>query len=91
MVIWPRSASLEVLVSASTSTGSLPVVKLSFNLPQPELDSLKSLAEARGITMTHALRQAIATEVLLDSEISDGSKVIIESRDGVRREVIFRG
>jgi len=66
------------------------VVKASFNLPREELDGLKELAKKRHVSVTQALRQAIATERFL-SEQPPGSRVFIEDSDGNRREVVFRG
>jgi len=69
---------------------TLAVVKVSFNLPKDELDGLRELATRRRVTVTQALRQAIATERFL-AEQPQGSKVFIEDPDGKMREVVFRG
>jgi len=69
---------------------TVPVVKVSFNLPEDELEQLRELADARRVSVTQALRQAIATEWFLADQ-PDGSKVLIESPDGRVREVVFRG
>jgi len=65
------------------------VVKVSFNLPAEELQGLRELAEKRHVSVTQALRQAIATERFLASQ-PEGSKVLIEEPDGRMREVVFR-
>lgn len=67
------------------------VVKASFNLPEDELDRLRALAAARSVTVTQALRQAIATERFI-AEQPEGTKVLIQE-PGKRkaREVVFRG
>jgi hypothetical protein len=67
------------------------IVKASFNLPAGELDRLRALAATRNITVTQALRQAIATECFL-AEQPTGSRVLLQN-PGERsaREVVFRG
>jgi len=74
----------------ATATHLSPVVKASFNLPREELAGLKSLAKKRSVSVTQALRQAIATERFL-AEQPAGSRVFIEDPEGNKREVVFRG
>jgi hypothetical protein len=66
------------------------MVKASFNLPREELEGLRELAKKRRVSVTQALRQAIATERFLADQ-PEGSKVFIEDPDGKMREVVFRG
>jgi hypothetical protein len=56
--------------------------RVSVNLTEEAIKSLEALAHKRGITMTEALRKAIATEKFLVDEVSEGSKVLIRSKDG---------
>lgn len=56
--------------------------RVSVNLTEEAIKSLEALAQKRGITMTDALRKAIATEKFLVDEVGEGSKVLIESKDG---------
>jgi hypothetical protein len=65
------------------------VVKSSFNLPETELDDLRRIARMRGVTATHALRQAIATLTFLN-DLPRGSKVLVRESDGAQREIVFR-
>lgn len=69
----------------------MKVVKASFNLPEDELDKLRALAASRCVSVTQALRQAIATECFIADQPS-GSKVLIQPPDSkTAREVVFRG
>lgn len=62
--------------------------KVSFNLPQDELDALRQLAERRHTTATQVIRQALATELLLQDIVDDGQTLI--AKDGRRgRELFF--
>ena len=74
--------------TASADQQSVRVVKASFNLPERELDALREVARRRAITVTQALRQAIALFVWLANQ-SENSKFLVESPDGTRREVVF--
>lgn len=64
------------------------VVKASFNLPLRELEALRDIARRRSVSVTQALRQAIAIFVFL-TNLPEGTKVLVEEPDGRRREVVF--
>ncbi len=64
------------------------MVKVSVNLPEEDYAVLKGLAERRKISFTQALRQAIASEKLLDEVTQQGGKLVIE-RGRQRREVVL--
>jgi predicted transcriptional regulator len=65
-------------------------VKLSVNLPEETVTNLRELAEKRGITLTEALRRAIANEHFLEDEVKSGGKVLVEKPDKTVREIVFR-
>jgi len=65
------------------------LTKVSLSLPAEDVATLKELAARRRTTLTQTLRQAIASEKLLDDEIRAGSKVLIK-RGNTTTEVIFR-
>jgi hypothetical protein len=56
--------------------------RVSVNLTEEAIKSLEALAQKRGVTMTEALRKAIATEKFLVDEVSEGTKVLLLSKDG---------
>ena len=62
--------------------GALDVVKTTLNLPSQELAALKGLAERRSISMTHALRQAIQTELFTQRLIDEGTALLAQTRNG---------
>jgi hypothetical protein len=62
-------------------------VKASFNLPEEELAQLKELAEARRVSVTQALRQAIADSNFIEQQVRDKNKLVVERPDGSQREV----
>jgi predicted transcriptional regulator len=66
------------------------VVKLSANLSDEVVGTLRKLAEKRGTTMTEVLRQAISTEKFLQDEIDAGSKLLIEDKNHNIRQVLIR-
>lgn len=63
-------------------------VRLTADLPIAEANSLRELAAAQGVTVTEALRRAIATESTLQARRKSGSKVLLE-KDGKLSELIF--
>lgn len=63
-------------------------VRLTADLPFAEASILKDLAAQQGVTMTEALRRAIATEGLLQERRKNGSKVLLE-KNGQLSELIF--
>ena len=70
-------------------TEERPMTKVSFNLPAEDLATLKAIAARRNITVTQALRQAIATEKFVEDTIQRGGKLLVQ-RDKTVTEVVFR-
>jgi hypothetical protein len=66
-------------------------LRVSADLPVGTVELLRQLAERQNITLTDALRRAIATESLIQERIEkNGVKVLLEDPDGRTSEVIFR-
>jgi predicted transcriptional regulator len=65
-------------------------VKMSVNLPDEAVENLRAIAEKNGITLTAALRQAIANEKFLEDELNNGGKLLIEADKGPLRQVVFK-
>ena len=65
-------------------------VRLTADLPYAEVDALKVLAEKQGVTMTEALRRAIATEKLLAERRAKGSRVLLDDNGRVTELVFSR-
>lgn len=63
-------------------------VRLTADLPVAEINALKELAAQQGVTLTEALRRAIATEGLLQERRKGGSKVLLE-KNGEISELVF--
>ncbi|MDQ6603397.1 MAG: ribbon-helix-helix protein, CopG family [Chloroflexota bacterium] len=66
------------------------VTKVTVNLPDESVQALKAIADQRQITMTEALRQAIASEQFLQAEIQKGSTVIVQDADNTQRQIVFK-
>jgi hypothetical protein len=64
-------------------------VKASFNLPAEELEVLKRLAKERRVSVTQALRQAIADSSFIEEQVKAHNKLIIERTDGTSRDVVI--
>ena len=70
------------------ATDSSDKVRLTADLPFAEANALKELAAQQGVTMTEALRRALATDGLLQDRRKSGSKVLLE-KDGNLSELVF--
>jgi hypothetical protein len=66
------------------------LVRLSANITENDVESLKEIAEYRGGNMTEALRDAIATEAFVTEVLEKGGKILVERADGTIERVIFR-
>ncbi len=78
-------------MAVSLTGGNIMSVKLTVNLPEDTVEGIKQIAEKRGITVTEALRQALETHRFLDTELRQGSKVLLEKRDRSLRQLVFPG
>lgn len=67
-----------------------PLVKASFNLTESELEELRDVAAARGITVTQVLREALADRRFLADQRAENNKILVESPDGEISRVIFQ-
>jgi hypothetical protein len=74
--------------TASEAPAARPVASVSFKLPRDEIEGLKMLAQTRRISLTQALRQAIATERFI-ADHPTGSKLLIQYPNGEVHEVRF--
>jgi predicted GIY-YIG superfamily endonuclease len=64
-------------------------VKLTVNLSDEVASTLKSMADANGVTVTEQLRRAISTEKWLKDVHDEKKKVLLEN-NGKIQEVVFR-
>ena len=64
--------------------------RVSVSLPLDTIKKLDEIASRHGITMTDAIRRAIATEAYIDNEIQEDNKILIQKSDNTLREVVFR-
>jgi hypothetical protein len=62
-------------------------VKVTVNLTQDDVDELKRQADAENITMTDAIRRAIAIGKLVTTAAENDEKVLIRSRNGETRQI----
>jgi hypothetical protein len=65
-------------------------VKVTVNLPQQDIDTLRSIADRKGITMTEALRRAIALEQFVEEAVGRGANILIEEKGKTLRQVVIR-
>jgi hypothetical protein len=64
--------------------------KLTVNLLESDMETLRNLAETQGITMTDALRKALATEDYIRDALRHRYKILVEKPDNTQRELVFR-
>jgi hypothetical protein len=56
-------------------------IRATFALPEDELNALKEIANRRKISVTDALRQALALSQLVETEIAGGKDVILRDKN----------
>ena len=56
-------------------------VKVTINLPAELVERLKVEATKLNITMTEAFRRSLETELFLNSEEDNGSKILVEKKN----------
>ncbi|MGQ0529963.1 MAG: ribbon-helix-helix protein, CopG family [Panacagrimonas sp.] len=66
------------------------VFKTSVNLPDVTMASLEALAKKRGKSMSQVIRDAIATEQVLQEASESKAKVLIRETDGSVKQLIIR-
>ncbi len=68
----------------------MATTKVTVNLPDETVSALKSIASARGTTVTEALRQVIESQRFLDGEVQKGNDLLIQNpKDNTVRQVVF--
>jgi hypothetical protein len=66
------------------------VYKTSVNLPDVTIEALEQLAKKRSKSMSQVIRDAIATEQVLQEAIDRDSQILIKDRNGAIRQLILR-
>ena len=65
-------------------------VKLTVNLPEREMAVLRRIADRRDITLTDAVRRAIAMEQFIEEVERQGGKLLVEQPDRTIRQLVLR-
>ena len=70
----------------------MATIRTTVNLPEGEYEALKALADRRQISFTHGLRQAIQSELFIQSLVDRGAKLLVQDEQGdVRRLSLHAG
>jgi metal-responsive CopG/Arc/MetJ family transcriptional regulator len=85
-----KSAKVMATKERAVSNDKCETKRVSVSLPLDTIKKLDEIASRYGITMTDAIRRAIATEDYIESEIQADSKILIQKSDNTLREVVFR-
>ena len=67
----------------------MSAIRTTVNLPEGEYAALKALADRREISFTHALRQAIQSELFIQSLTDSNTKLLAQTPEGELRELVF--
>lgn len=70
--------------------GTAERIKVSVNLTPEEVETLKRIAERRGISMTEVIRRALAMEKFIDESSAAGEKILVQSSDKSMRQLLIR-
>lgn len=64
--------------------------RVNVTLTDEALETLRTIAEQRGVTLSEVLRQAIGHEKFLSDEVRAGNRILVESKDArERRELVI--
>jgi hypothetical protein len=74
----------------ATKQGERDLQKVSLNLPSDTLDNVRRIAKHQNLTMTDAIRRAIATESYVEDETNNGGTILVKKPDGTYKEIVFR-
>lgn len=67
------------------------MITVKVNLTEEDVEELKKVCAAKGVTMTQAVRRAIAMQKFVDETVAQGDRLLIEQRDkDVVRELVVR-
>ena len=70
----------------------MDVTQVTVNIPTEEYEALKKFAKEGNISVTQALRQAIAQITFLSDRVKAGSKVIVRDPSAqIEQQLIFAG
>jgi hypothetical protein len=64
-------------------------VKVTVNLRPEDLETLRAIARRRKITLTEAIRRAIAMERFVEAAIADGGNLLVEQKDKRLRQLVL--
>jgi predicted transcriptional regulator len=65
------------------------VAKFTVQLTDEMDEALAEVAKRRGVPKTQALRRAVALMKYLDEADRSGEKVIVKTKDGEERQIVF--
>lgn len=65
-------------------------VKASFNMLIDDLDSLRSMANLLGTTVTSVLQRSIRDERFIQEQLAEGNRFAVMDPRGTVREIIWR-
>lgn len=65
-------------------------VKVSVNLPEDSVASLKALAKREGVSMTEALRRSISLQEFVDEQEAEGSAILVKDKDDNIQRLVIR-
>jgi hypothetical protein len=67
----------------------MATIRTTVNLPESEYEALKALADRRQISFTHGLRQAIQSELFIQSLVDRGAKLLVQDEHGDVQQLVF--
>ncbi|WP_251091378.1 ribbon-helix-helix protein, CopG family [Streptomyces sp. Caat 7-52] len=76
---------------AEKDTASKEFTRLSVNINDDTAEALKRLKREKGISITEAVRRAVALYDLVDRETGDSGKLQIVGDDASVREILLLG
>jgi hypothetical protein len=66
-----------------------PEIELTMELPRSEFNALERLARSRGISVSHAIREAISSAQFIQGLLDEGCSILLRRPDGSLSEIEF--
>jgi len=67
----------------------MATIRTTVKLPENEYEAMKALADRREISFTHALRQALQSELFIQSLVDRGAKLLVQEAQGDVQQLVF--
>lgn len=66
-----------------------PRIEVTMKLPEAEFKALERLARSRGVSINHAIREALSSAQFIQGLLDEGNVILFRRPDGSESEIEF--